>query len=134
MKWIFFLGFTAATLSAQDGYTLYKNNCMKCHAEMMTKAEVMKVFKTLKAPPMIEVSNRLKDNIIIKDEDQDVKRRVVIAFIKDYIDHPSIQYSMCDPMALEKFGVMPSLKGKLNDAQKQAVSEWIYDRYEGKTF
>ncbi|MDD5212782.1 MAG: c-type cytochrome [Sulfuricurvum sp.] len=134
MKSIAFITLTAISLMGADGYNVYKNNCMKCHAEMMTKTEALKSFKTLKAPPMVEVSNKLKSNIRTMDDDQDVKRRVVIAFIKDYIDNPSIQYSMCEPMALEKFGVMPSLKGKLNDGQKQAVAEWIYDRYEGETF
>lgn len=134
MKSLLLIIFASIIMCAADGYSLYKNNCMKCHAEMMTKAEVMKSIHTLKAPPMVEVSNKLKDNIIIKDEDMDVKRRVVIAFIKDYIDHPNLQYSMCDSMALEKFGVMPSLKGKLNDSQKQAVAEWVYDRYEGQKF
>lgn len=83
---------------------------------------------------MLEVSNRLKENVVIKDDDDDVKRRVIIAFIKDYIEHPSVQYSMCHPMALERFGTMPSLKGKLTEEEKQAVAEWVYDRYEGIKF
>ena len=134
MKSITLITLMSIALMGADGYKVYKDNCMKCHAEMMTKADVMKSFKSLKAPPMIEVANKIKGNIHIVDEDADIKRRVVIAFIKDYIDNPSIQYSMCEPMALEKFGVMPSLKGKLNEAQKQAVAEWVYDRYEGNTF
>lgn len=134
MKSLTFLALTAITLLGADGYQIYKNNCMKCHAEMMTKTEALKSFKSLKAPPMVEVSNKLKENIRTMDDDSDVKRRVVIAFIKDYIDNPSLQYSMCEPMAIEKFGIMPSLKGKLNEVQKQAVAEWVYDRYEGKTF
>ena len=117
-----------------DGYTVYEKHCMKCHVEMMEKKEVVKHLPSLKAPPMVEVSNRLKENVIIADDDDDVKRRVIIAFIKDYIEHPSVQYSMCHPMALEKFGTMPSLKGKLNAAEKQAVAEWVYDRYEGVIF
>lgn len=134
MKSLTFLTLTAITLLGADGYKVYKNNCMKCHAQMMTKTEALKSFQSLKAPPMIEVSNKLKNNIHIMDDDADVKRRVVIAFVKDYIDNPSLQYSMCEPMAIEKFGIMPSLKGKLNEAQKQAVAEWIYDHYEGKPF
>lgn len=134
MKRVLSIAFVASSLFAVDGYKVYQNNCMKCHAEMMTKEEVLKSIHTLKAPPMVEVSNRLKENIMITDDDNDVKRRVIIAFIKDYIEHPNIQYSMCNPMALEKFGVMPSLKGKLNDKEKQAVAEWVYDRYEGKKF
>ncbi len=134
MKHIVLLACSTFALIAADGYQVYQKQCMKCHAEMMTKDEVLKNIHALKAPPMVEVSNRLKENIIIADEDKDVKRRVVIAFIKDYIDHPSIQYSMCHAMALEKFGTMPSLKGKLNEKEKQAVAEWVYDRYEGKKF
>ncbi|OHD82301.1 MAG: hypothetical protein A3D90_02070 [Sulfuricurvum sp. RIFCSPHIGHO2_02_FULL_43_9] len=124
----------ALSLYGADGYSVYQKNCMQCHVEMMEKKEVIKVLHTLKAPPMVEVSNRLKENIIIADEDEDVKRRVTIAFIKDYIENPSVQYSMCHPMAIEKFGIMPSLKGKLNEDEKQAVAEWIIDRYAKVSF
>jgi len=117
-------------LQGMDGYGVYQKHCMKCHIEMMEKKEAIKHFSTLKAPPMVEVSNRLKENVIIADEDTDVKRRVIIAFIKDYIENPSVQYSMCNPMAIEKLGIMPSLKGKLSEAERQAVAEWVYDRYE----
>lgn len=120
---------SALSLFGVDGYSVYQKMCMKCHVEMMEKQEVLKHINTLKAPPMVEVANRLRENIIIADEDQDVKRRVTIAFIKDYIENPSVQYSMCHPMAIEKFGIMPSLKGKLSENEKQAVAEWIIDRY-----
>jgi len=129
---IFFL--TPFNLSAADGYSVYQKHCMKCHAELMEKKEVLKVIHTLKAPPMNEVSNRLRENIVISDGDEDVKRRVTIAFIKDYIENPSIQYSMCHPMAIEKFGIMPSLKGKLSEKERQDVAEWIIDRYSGIAF
>lgn len=119
---------------AADGYSIYQKHCMQCHVEIMEKSEVLKKIHTLKAPPMIEVSNRLKENIIIADEDEDVKRRVTIAFIKDYIENPSVQYSMCHPMAIEKFGIMPSLKGKLSEEERQNVAEWIIDRYKNIKF
>lgn len=122
------------SLFGADGYHVYQKNCMKCHVEMMEKQEVLKKINTLKAPPMVEVANRLRENIIIADEDNDVKRRVTIAFIKDYIENPSVQYSMCHPMAIEKFGIMPSLKGKLTEDEKQAVAEWIIDRYHEYNF
>jgi hypothetical protein len=133
---IFLLGASAlfANNSKIDGYDVYKNKCQKCHVEMMDKSVAIKNLKELKAPPMVEVSNRLKENIIIKDDDDDVKRRVVIAFIKDYIDNPSLEYSMCNAMAIERFDIMPSLKGKINSDEKQAVAEWVYDRYDGIEF
>lgn len=134
MKILFALLWTGYALWGVDGYGVYTKNCMRCHVEMMEKSDVMKHLKTLKAPPMVEVSNRLNGNVVIKDGDEDVKRRVIIAFIKDYINHPSVQYSMCEPMAIEKFGIMPSLKGKLSEEEAQAVAEWVIDRYEGVVF
>lgn len=134
MKMIVLLLFSALVLSAEEGYAVYKKVCASCHIEELTKKETLARFKTLKAPPMIEVANRIKHNVIIADGDEDIHRQVVIAFVKHYIEHPDIEYSMCDPMALEKFGQMPSLKGKLTDTEKQAVAEWLYDRFENKTF
>ncbi|WP_295054134.1 c-type cytochrome [Sulfuricurvum sp.] len=126
--------FSIYGLYGADGYSVYQKHCMQCHVEIMEKKEVLRVFHTLKAPPMVEVSNRLKENVVISDDDNDVKRRVIIAFIKDYIENPSVQYSMCHPMAIEKFGIMPSLKGKLSEEERQAVAEWVHDRYSGVTF
>ncbi|MBN2897123.1 MAG: cytochrome c [Campylobacterales bacterium] len=124
----------AATLLGDDGYALYQKHCASCHIESLSKTETKKRFASLKAPPMIEVANRLKENIIIADEDEDVKRRVVIAFIKEYVQNPDLLYSMCHPMAIEKFGQMPSLKGKLTPQELEAVAAWVYDHYEGKQF
>lgn len=134
VKSLLTVAMTVTAVMASQGYEVYQKHCQQCHVEMMSKTETLKVFKTLKAPPMVEVSNRLKENIIITDDDDDVKRRVVIAFIKDYIEHPDIEYSMCHAMAIERFGIMPSQKGKLSDKEKQAVAEWVYDRYEEVEF
>ena len=118
---------------ADQGYEVYKNNCMKCHVELLTKQEAMANMHNLKAPPMNEVSNRLKENIIIADPNEEVKERVVVAFIKDYIQNPQFQDSMCHPRAIEKFGVMPAIK-HLKPDELQAVAEWIYERYEDVKF
>jgi len=37
-------------------------------------------------------------------------------------------------MAVDRFGVMPSQKGKLSEEELQTVAEWIYDYFEGKKF
>ncbi len=134
MKSIFLVMGISSLLGAGEGYSVYQKHCSQCHVEMMEKQEVLKKLHTLKAPPMVEVANRLRENIIIADEDDDVKRRVTIAFIKDYIENPSVQYSMCHPMAIEKFGIMPSLKGKLSEEERQNVAEWIIDRYKNLKF
>lgn len=124
----------ATSLFAVDGYTVYKTKCMACHTEMMSKKYVLKHLSELVAPPMVEVSARLKDNIKTTDDEDDVNRYLFILFVKNYIVNPKLDNSMCESEAIEKFGVMPSLKGKINEAQKQAVAEWLYDRYENTKF
>ncbi len=123
-----------AFLFGVDGYSVYKTKCSHCHVEMMSKEEALKNFKTLKAPPMVEVSNRLKEMIKLGEDDEDVKRELVLTFIRDYIVNPSLDKSMCRMGALDRFDVMPSQKGKLTAEEISAVAEWVYDRYEGTKF
>ena len=123
-----------SSLFASNGYEVYKKNCMSCHVEMMKKSEVLKNMSKMKAPPMVEVSARLKENIKTTDEEDDVDRYLFILFVKDYIINPNLDNSMCHAGALDKFGTMPSLKGKITKEQMQAVAEWLYDRYESVEF
>jgi hypothetical protein len=124
----------ASSLFAVDGYGVYKKHCMQCHVELMKKEDVLKNISKLKAPPMVEVSNRLKENIKTVDEEEDVDRHLFILFVKDYITNPKLDFSMCHPGAIEKFGTMPSLKGQITEKEARAVAEWLYDRYEDIEF
>ena len=124
----------ASSLFAVDGYEVYKKNCMVCHVEVMTAEYALAHINELSAPPMVEVSGRLKENIKTTDEEDDVDRYLFILFVKDYIVNPNLDNSMCNSGAIEKFGTMPSLKGKLKEEEKQAVAEWLYDRYENTKF
>ena len=118
-----------------DGEQVFEKKCASCHIKMITADETKKIFKTLKAPPMVEVSKQLKQNIkIVDDLDDEIHRAVVIAFIKDYVVYPHLDKSMCDAMALDKFDLMPSLKGKLSEEELTAVATWVYDYYVGKKF
>ena len=129
---IFLLANDTDTLKA--GQKVFDNVCSKCHVELLDKATALKTFKTLKAPPMNEVAQQLKTNIIIKDDDDDVHRAVVIAFIKDYIKYPELAKVMCNPPAVDRFGLMPSQKSILSDEEINNISTWLYDRYEGVKF
>jgi cytochrome c len=129
---------TVALMAAEkkvDGEQVFEQKCASCHIKMITKPELKKIFKTVKAPPMIEVSNQLKNNIkIVEDIDDEIHRAVTIAFIKDYVIYPDLDKSMCEAMALEKFYLMPSQKGKLSEEEINAVAAWVYDYYQGKKF
>ena len=126
---------TMASENGVDGEKVFDKVCASCHIKTISKEETMKVFKTLKAPPMIEVSNQLKNNIkIVNDLDDEIHRAVVIAFIKDYAIYPHLDKAMCEAMALEHFNLMPSQKDKLTEEELTAVATWTYDYYIGKTF
>lgn len=133
MKKITSLLLLTGSLFGADGYKVYQNNCAACHIEMISKSETLKKFKTLKAPPMVEVSKQLKSTIIISSEDEEVHRFVTIAFIKEYIKNPSLDYFMCNAGAVDRFGVMPA-QSQLTEEERQAVAGWIYDRYEDVDF
>jgi len=118
-----------------DGEKVFEKVCASCHIKMITKEETKKIFDTVKAPPMVEVSNQLKNNIkIVDDIDDDIHRAVVIAFIKDYVIYPHMDKAMCEAFALETFDLMPSLKGKMSEEELNAVAAWVYDFYVGKKF
>ncbi len=134
---IWMILFLAAGVHADgttQGEKVFEQQCARCHMKEISRADTLQRLDQLKAPPMIEVSGQLKRSIMIKDGDEDIHRAVVTAFIKHYIENPDIMYSMCNPGALDRFGQMPSLKGKLTEEEKQAVAEWVYDYYEGKLF
>ena len=132
---IFSLTAVWAEEKAVDGEKVFDRMCASCHIKNITKEETMKSFKRLKAPPMIEVSGHLKNNITITDDlDDEIHRAVVIAFIKDYVEYPHLDKAMCEAMALERFSLMPSLKGKLTAEELNAVAAWTYDYYIGKKF
>lgn len=140
MKHLLLISFLASLLFANEeqefkaGQKVFDNVCSACHIELLDKKTALATFKTLKAPPMNEVAQQIKNNIIIKDDDDDVHRAVVIAFIKDYIKHPELAKVMCNAPAVEKFGVMPSQKDVLSEEEINAISTWIYDRYDGVEF
>ncbi|EQB40703.1 hypothetical protein M947_00190 [Sulfurimonas hongkongensis] len=133
LKIISIITILGSLLLGADGYEVYKKDCASCHIEIMKKSEMRKKFNTLKAPPMIQVAMRLKSQIIVKNEDEDAHRHLFMLFVKNYIENPSIDYSLCHPQAIDTFGIMKSIKG-LSQEEKEAVAYWIYDRYEDVDF
>ncbi|WP_345986934.1 hypothetical protein WCX18_07085 [Sulfurimonas sp. HSL1-2] len=119
-----------ASLFAADGYKIYEQHCASCHMVMLPLNEPERGLQKakMKAPTMRMVSMRLKMMIHIHNEDEDIQRKVVKAFIKEYIDDPDEDYVLCLPEMVEKFGVMTPVKG-LTNAEKEAVAEWLWEQF-----
>lgn len=114
-----------------DGEKVFEKACVSCHMKEHKHTLTMQEFLTRKAPSMAVVSKHIKKNIkIVDDLDDEIHRAVVIAFIKDYVEYPHLDKAMCEAVALEKFNLMPSLKGLLTAEELNAVATWVYDYYE----
>ena len=109
--------------SASNGEALLKNNCASCH---MLVAPTPNMIPTLKAPPMDAVLFHVKADYP-KVADQK-------AFIVDFVQNPVESKSVCESNKVTKFGVMPSLKGKVSVKDLETISDYIIATYPTKKF
>lgn len=122
--------FATALFGSSEGYEIYQKHCASCHMVMLPLHEPERAEKKaqMKAPTMRMVAMRLRMMINIKDENEDIQKKVIKAFVKEYIDDPDEDYVLCMPIMVEKFGIMPPVKG-LTNAEKEAVAEWLWEQY-----
>ena len=100
---------------------LFEQKCASCHS--MTKPKDM---SNVVAPAIMGVMRHVKMNYSGKTQ--------AVAFMKDYILNPSKEKSLCQPQKLERFGVMPSLKGVVSTQELDIILPWVYDNYPPKGF
>lgn len=112
-----------STLFASSGEVLIKTKCATCHTLEIPKSEMMPEFK---APPMDAVMFHMKD--VISDESE------MKAFILDYVYNPDVSKSVCESNKVEKFGVMPSQKGKVSKEELLAISDYMIATYPREKF
>ncbi|EDP75187.1 c-type cytochrome [Hydrogenivirga sp. 128-5-R1-1] len=113
----------------EKGEEVFRKSCSTCHLESVSPEKlkgIRDVVKSggkppLKAPPMSEVSARVKK--FYPEEEK------FIEFVKDYITNPSREKGVCLPMAYKLFGVMPPIGRTLSEGEKEAVSFWLYHRF-----
>ena len=122
------------TLLAQSGgERIYLQQCASCHeryhpVESLSEnfMEANNTLLNLKAPTMNQLAFRIKQRVGDPNGDREFHLMEVVAFIKDYIYYPDLQKSVCMDEVLRHFDTMPSLLGKIGEADLEAVAEWIY--------
>jgi len=118
------------SLSLYASEALFDTYCVSCHFKQQITFEQMKAQKQhIKAPPISVVMERMKAFIVVKVDDEDVKKAVITAFMKDYILEPSIDKGICHVNCYVQFGTMPSQKGKVNPEDLDEIVSWVYDNY-----
>jgi len=130
MKYVNLILLLSTLLSANSGEQIFNNYCLSCHVKETIAFNTFKRNKShYKAPPMNLVIGRLKDVIVISLGDDDAKRAVVTAFIKDYVLEPSIDKGLCRVECFVQFGEMPKMSKPPSDNELKTVSNWVYDTY-----
>jgi len=122
-KNILLIAASTAMVLAGNGEALVKKHCASCH--MLEKPRPEQI-PTLTAPAFDAVIFHLKD--AIKGEDAQEK------FIVDYVQNPSAAKSVCESNKVAKFGVMPSLKGKVTEDELEDIAEYLLKNYPHPAF
>jgi mono/diheme cytochrome c family protein len=138
-----------SSLFALSGEEVYTQHCASCHTKdmMMDMGGMMEWRKKMqsstkeerqtmrqkmmnemqkgdmKAPAMPMISMRIKHMTDTKEE--------FVNFVKDYIQNPSQEKGYCMPMAYKRFGVMPAVGKGMSEKERELVSQWLYDNFEG---
>lgn len=108
---------------ANKAESLIKTKCATCHTLSIPKMEMMPNFV---APPMDAVMFHMKDAI---EGDENLK-----AFIVDYVYNPDVSKSVCESNKVQKFGVMPSQKGKVTKKELNIISDYMIANYPREKF
>jgi hypothetical protein len=109
-----------ATIDAKPtGEELLKKNCASCHFLGTPTPEQIQSFK---APAMEAVLFHVKP----AHDNNDAKTK---AFIVDYAQNPKIKKSVCESNKVIKFGVMPSLKGKVSPEDLSTIADYLIKTY-----
>ncbi len=117
-KTILILGLTATAIFASTPVELLEKNCASCH--LLTKP-TPQIIPTLKAPAMDAVGLHLK--LAIKDKEEMKK------FIIDYVFNPLASKSVCESNKVQKFGTMPSQKGKVSKEDLEKIAQYVIEKY-----
>ncbi len=117
-KTVILLGLATSLLFGNSGAKLTEAKCASCHLLTDPTASMMGNFS---APPMNAVMFHTKMAISDKKELKE--------FILDYVITPSASKAVCESNNVEKFGVMPSQKGKVSKKDLATISDYIIENY-----
>lgn len=111
-----------------DGKVLLESKCASCHNLDIPP----ETYPEEKAPPMMAVAFHIHDFIEVDTPAEKIPAS--IAFVKDYVFNPSFEKSFCDKKSLQDYGLMPSQKGNLSEAELEAVAIYMFEHYNQENF
>ena len=109
-------GFGTLQASEKSGEELFKVNCTSCHATAHQEDESKFV-----APYIMGAVRHVKEKFDTKE--------AAVTFMVDYIQNPSKEKAACEPRSIERFGLMPSLKGAVSPEDLEKIANYVYNTY-----
>ena len=113
-----------SALGAETGEALFDAKCAVCHIKVKP-TPAMK--KELIAPPAMGVMFQVKTAFA-------GDRKAATDFIVNYALNPSESVAKCKPKAIRYFGLMPSQKGAVTEAELAMIADYLYDNFPPKGF
>ena len=107
---------TSFSNAAEAAEVLFDAKCAMCHSK--TRPADM---STVVAPALMGVMRHVKMTYPDKDE--------AVKFMVDYILVPSEEKAICMPGKIERFGLMPSQKANVTEAELKTITSWMYDNF-----
>jgi transcriptional regulator NrdR family protein len=116
-----------------SGEAVFERDCAVCHERFIPMETLAENFMkqenrllNLKAPTVNQLAFRIKDRIGDPSGDEEFHLMEVVEYIKDYLYYPDKQKSVCLEDVIRHFDTKESMLGKVNEADLEAVAEWIY--------
>ncbi len=114
---------TISFANDKESKKLIVTKCASCHILDIPNATRLAI---LKSPPMNAVLYHVKMDF--KDKLQQEK------FITDYSLNPQPKKSVCTSTKVQKFGVMPSMKGKVTPNELKKIAHYLVENFPSKKF
>lgn len=112
------------------GEQLYKERCSVCHLREFPTKELR---KSMLAPPVFGIMTHVKEGFAHIEDPTDRKNQA-IAFVIDYALHPDSSKSLCEPHAIKRFGLMPTIEASTSEKELEYIAEYLYENFPPDTF
>jgi len=120
-------------LWASNGEDIFKKNCMACHSLYIPQSKLLSNFENknkelnLKAPTLNQLSFMLKDRVGDRKSDNESRKFELENFITNYLENSDKRKGVIPHYINKFFKTMPSMKGRLDEDEIEAVSDYIFD-------
>ena len=112
---------TSLAQASESGELLFDAKCASCHIKTQPSD-----FSKLVAPPVMGVMRHVKMKYENKED--------AVKFISEYALNPQREKAVCMPQKIKRFGLMPSQKGSVTQAELATIANWMYDNFPSANF